>query len=204
MNAICSIGLAALLLLFMACQPLERTPKSDPDLTLSAEPYPFGGDLTLVDHDGNPFHLADQRRPFLLFFGYASCPDACPQTMARLASAYTILGEDARALGTLFVSVDPGRDSPQMLKSYLSHFEVPAIGLTGVQDSIDAVVKRYAAHYEIGERNSAAGYLIDHSLYTYLIDRERRFAFLFSPVSYRRRNRNCGSSIVQVDFELRL
>ena len=168
-------------LLFMACKPLERVPQSDPDLTLSADSYPFGGDLTLVDHDGNSFHLADQERPFLLFFGYASCPDACPQTMARLASAYTILGEDARDLGTLFVSVDPGRDSPEMLKSYLSHFDVPAIGLTGVQDSIDAVVKRYAAHYEIGERNSAAGYLIDHSLYTYLLDQNGDLRFFFRP-----------------------
>ena len=101
--------------------------------------------------------------------------------MARLASAYTILGEDARDLRTLFVSVDPGRDSPEMLKSYLSHFDVPAIGLTGVQDSIDAVVKRYAAHYEIGEQGSAAGYLIDHSLYTYLIDQNGDLRFFFRP-----------------------
>ncbi|MCY3684285.1 MAG: SCO family protein [Gemmatimonadetes bacterium] len=173
--------LCSLLLLFMACKPLERAPQSDPDLTLSADPFPFGGDLTLVDHDGNSFHLTEQQRPFLLFFGYASCPDACPQTMARLASAYTILGEDARDLKTLFVSVDPGRDSPQMLKSYLSHFDVPAIGLTGVQDSIDAVVKRYAAHYEIGEQGSAAGYLIDHSLYTYLIDQNGDLRFFFRP-----------------------
>ena len=173
--------LCSLLLIFVACKPLERVPQSDPDLTLSADPFPFGGDLTLVDPDGNSFHLADQQRPFLLFFGYASCPDACPQTMARLASAYTILGEDARDLRTLFVSVDPGRDSPEMLKSYLSHFDVPAIGLTGARDSIDAVVKRYAAHYEIGERNSAAGYLIDHSLYTYLIDQNGDLRFFFRP-----------------------
>ncbi len=168
-------------LLLTACQPLERAPQIDPDLTLSAEPYPFGGDLTLVDHNGNAFHLADQQGPFLLFFGYVSCPDACPQTMARLASVYTLLSKDARDLTALFVSVDPKRDTPEILKTYLSHFDVPAMGLTGSQDSINAVVKRYAAHYEISDGDSAAEYLIDHSLYIYLIDQNRDLRFLFRP-----------------------
>ena len=169
------------LLFLFACQPLERAPQGDPDLALSAEPYSFGGDFALVDHDGNAFRLADQRRPFFLFFGYASCPDACPQTLARLARVYALLGDDARDLTALFVSVDSKRDPPDVLKTYLSHFDVPAIGLTGVQDSIDAVVKRYAAHYEINDRGSAAGYLIDHSLYLYLIDQSGDLRFFFRP-----------------------
>ena len=175
------LALCTLHLFFFACQPLERTPQGDPDLTLSAEPHSFGGDFTLVDHDGNAFRLADQQRPFLLFFGYASCPDACPQTLARLARVYALLGEDARDLTALFVSVDSKRDSPEVLKTYLSHFDVPAIGLTGSQDRIDAVVKRYAAHYEINDQNSAAGYLIDHSLYIYLIDHNGDLRFFFRP-----------------------
>ena len=168
-------------LFLFACQPLERTSPVDPDLALSAEPYSFGGDFTLIDHDGNAFRLAEQQRPFFLFLGYASCPDACPQTLARLARVYALLGEEARDLGTLFVSVDAERDSHAVLKTYLSHFDVPAIGLTGSQDSIDAVVKRYAAHYEINEQASAAGYLIDHSLYIYLIDQHGDLRFFFRP-----------------------
>ena len=173
--------LCTLHLFLFACQPLERTPQVDSDLALSAEPYAFGGDFTLIDHDGNAFRLAEQQRPFFLFFGYASCPDACPQTLARLARVYALLGEEARDLGTLFVSVDAERDSPAVLKTYLSHFDVPAIGLTGAQDSIDAVVKRYAAHYEINDQASAAGYLIDHSLYIYLIDQHGDSRFFFRP-----------------------
>ena len=123
----------------------------------------------------------EQQRPFFFFLGYASCPDACPQTLARLARVYALLGEEARDLGTLFVSVDAERDSPAVLKTYLSHFDVPAIGLTGSQDSIDAVVKRYAAHYEINDQASAAGYLIDHSLYIYLIDQHGDLRFFFRP-----------------------
>ncbi len=173
--------LCTLHLFLVACQPLERTPQVDSDLALSAEPYAFGGDFTLIDHDGNAFRLAEQQRPFFLFLGYASCPDACPQTLARLARVYALLGEEARDLGTLFVSVDAERDSPAVLKTYLSHFDVPAIGLTGAQDSIDAVVKRYAAHYEINDQASAAGYLIDHSLYIYLIDQHGDSRFFFRP-----------------------
>ncbi|MDP6042470.1 MAG: SCO family protein, partial [Candidatus Latescibacteria bacterium] len=123
--------------------------------------------------------LSDQDHPYLIFFGYTSCPDACPQTLARIASAYTLLDDNTHDLKTLFISVDPNRDPPQALKTYLSHFDVPAIGLTGSRDSINAVVKRYAAHYEINDQNSAAGYLIDHSLYTYLIDRNGNIRFLF-------------------------
>ena len=173
--------LCTLHLFLFACQPLERTPQVDPDLALSAEPYAFGGDFTLIDHDGNAFRLVEQQRPFFFFLGYASCPDACPQTLARLARVYALLGEEARDLGTLFVSVDAERDSPAVLKTYLSHFDVPAIGLTGAQDSIDAVVKRYAAHYEINDQASAAGYLIDHSLYIYLIDQHGDSRFFFRP-----------------------
>ncbi len=175
------LPLYILLSFLCACQPLERAPQGDPDLVLSVEPHSFGGDFTLVDHDDNAFRLADQRRPFFLFFGYASCPDACPQTLARLARVYALLGGDARDLTALFVSVDSKRDPPDVLKTYLSHFDVPAIGLTGVQDSIDAVVKRYAAHYEINDRDSAAGYLIDHSLYIYLIDQNGDVRFFFRP-----------------------
>ena len=166
-----------LCLFLLACQPPK--PEIDPDLLLSKDPFPIGGDFTLTDHNGEPFHLADQQHPYLLFFGYTSCPDACPQTMARIASAYTLLGADARNLKTLFISVDPKRDPSQTLKTYLSHFDIPATGLTGSRDSIDAVVKRYAAYYEINDQNSAAGYLIDHSLYTYLIDHNGDLRFFF-------------------------
>ena len=180
-NAIRLLACLVLNFALASCYPLDRKPEIDPDLTLSTEPYPIGGDFSLTDHHGNPFRLSDHTRPHLLFFGYASCPDACPQTLARLASAYTLLGDDAQKLTTLFISVDPKRDTPQNLTTYLSHFDVPTIGLTGSQDSINAIVKRYAAHFEINDQKSAAGYLIDHSLYTYLIDKNGEIRFLFRP-----------------------
>ena len=80
-------------------------------------PLNFGGDFTLTNQDGQPFKLADVRgKPVLLFFGYTSCPDMCPMTMSRIMSARSLLGAQGESVVTLFVSVDPKRDTPTQLK----------------------------------------------------------------------------------------
>ncbi|HEX2120362.1 MAG TPA: SCO family protein, partial [Thermoanaerobaculia bacterium] len=142
------------------------------------------GAFTLVDHDGRPFHSDSLRgRPALLFFGYTHCPDACPTMMSRVARAYREAGADAAAIPTLFVSVDP-RDTPPVLKEYLSYFgAVPAKGLTGSKAQIDRVVDQFAARYEIRDSGSAAGALVDHTLYLYLMDANGRIAARFGPES---------------------
>ena len=131
------------------------------------------GDFTLVDHDGRPFQSASLKgRPALLFFGYTHCPDACPTMLSRVARAYRRAGASARDIPTLFVSVDP-RDTPPVLKQYLSYFQaVPATGLTGSKEQIDAVVRQFGARYEIRDTGSAAGPLVDHTIRLYLLDRD--------------------------------
>lgn len=165
-------------LFFVGCQPSERSGEVERDLTLEKEAMPIGGDFTLTDQDGQPFRLLDQTQPVLLFFGYATCPDFCPQTLARLAQVYDTLGEDGKDVLTVFVSVDTKRDTPSVLKAYLAHFDMPVVGLTGSQEDVDAVVKQYAGFYEVRDEGSAAGYLIDHSLYIYVIDRDGGVRFL--------------------------
>jgi protein SCO1 len=130
-------------------------------------------DFTLVDHDGRPFQSAALKgKPALLFFGYTHCPDACPTMLSRVARAYRRAGAGARDIPTLFVSVDP-RDTPPVLKQYLSYFQaVPAKGLTGSKQQIDAVVKQFGARYEIRDTGSAAGPLVDHTIRLYLLDRD--------------------------------
>lgn len=147
-----------------------------PEKLLEIEPF------TLVDDAGKTF---DSRsllgRPALLFFGYTHCPDACPTMMSRVAGAYRAAGPDAAAIPTLFVSVDP-RDTPAVLKNYMSYFRaVPARGLTGTKDQIDAVVKQFGAHYQIRDTGSAAGPMVDHSVRLYLIDKEGDVIALFEP-----------------------
>jgi protein SCO1/2 len=104
-----------------------------------------GANFTLTDQDGRPFQLSSLRgRVVLLFFGYTSCPDACPTTLSKLARVYKLLGRHRERVVTLFVSVDPGRDTPRVLKEYLKYFRVNAVGLTGTKEEIDRVVGFYA------------------------------------------------------------
>ncbi|HYK03885.1 MAG TPA: copper chaperone PCu(A)C [Thermoanaerobaculia bacterium] len=130
-------------------------------------------DLTLVDDQNRPFSFTSLRgKPALLFFGYTHCPDACPTTMSTIARAYREAKTD---LPTLFVSVDP-RDTPAVLDQYLDYFTaVPAKGLTGSKEQLDAVVKRFGARYELRE-----GGLVDHTLNIYLLDRNGNVARTFA------------------------
>jgi len=132
-----------------------------------------GANFTLTDQDGRPFQLNSLRgRVVLLFFGYTSCPDACPTTLSKLAKVYKLLGPQRDRVVTLFVSVDPGRDTPRVLKDYLKYFRVNSIGLTGTKEEIDRVVNLYGARYEIEKSDSATGYHVNHSTDLYLIDQK--------------------------------
>ncbi|MCL4814018.1 MAG: SCO family protein [Vicinamibacteraceae bacterium] len=141
--------------------------------------YEFGGDFALTAHDGAPFRLADARgKVVLLFFGYASCPDVCPTTLATVSSAMKQLGDRSSEVLTVFVSVDPERDTPEVLREYIDHFRIPAVAVTGSTEDLDRIVSQYKAYYEKVESDSAMGYLIDHTAIVYVIDREGRVRFL--------------------------
>jgi protein SCO1 len=90
--------------------------------------------------------------------------------MAKLASVNKLIGKDADRVVIVFVSVDPGRDTPEVLKSYLAYFHMNSVGLTGTKEQIDEVVKQYGARYEIEQSDSAAGYHVNHSTDLYLLD----------------------------------
>ena len=113
----------------------------------------------------------------MLFFGYTYCPDICPVTLSKMGRVYQLLGEDQQELTTLFVTVDPKRDTQEKLAEYLDYFAIDAIGLRGNKEEIDQVVRQYGAHYSLGEEQ--ATYLVDHSTYTYLIDQQGKVRFLF-------------------------
>ena len=142
---------------------------------------PPANDFVLTDQNGKPFHLSQLRGKVLfLFFGYTHCPDACPTTMAKLSQVYKLLGRNASQVVTVFVSVDPHRDTSSVLKSYLAYFHMNAIGLTGTKEEIDVVVKEYGAKYEIEESDSAAGYHVNHSTDLYLLDQKGQLARTFN------------------------
>jgi protein SCO1 len=142
---------------------------------------PVGGDFALTDHNGQRFELSSLRgKAVLIFFGYSSCPDACPTTLSKLSSVWRRLGSDAKRVKTLYVSVDPDRDTPAALKADLASFRVDALGLTGTKAEIDKVVAQYGARYEIiPTPDSAAQYTIAHSTTLYLLDGRGRVRLEF-------------------------
>ncbi len=136
--------------------------------------FDFGGDFELMDQAGASFRLSGRRdRTHLLFFGYASCPDFCPVTLSLLTRVQERLagqGYSSPAFTTLFVSIDPERDTPERLTDYLGYFALDAIGLTGSQEQIDEVVRQYAAMVQPTPESTDERPLLAHSTYVYLID----------------------------------
>lgn len=142
---------------------------------------PVGGDFVLTDFDSQRFDLRSLRgKAVLIFFGYTSCPDVCPTTLSKLSSAYKQLGDDASRVKTLYITVDPQRDTPAVLKADLGSFHLDALGLTGTKAEIDKVVALYGASYEIiPTPNSEAKYTVAHSTTLYALDSHGRTRILF-------------------------
>ncbi|MCH2659095.1 SCO family protein [bacterium] len=183
MRAVSALVLCALL---AAC---GATPEPEPaaEAALPADVPPLrdfggiGGDFALTDQRGAPFALQSLRgRAAMLFFGYTYCPDICPVTLSKMGRVYQLLGERESELATLFVTVDPERDTAEKLSEYLDYFAIDAIGLGGSKEQIDEVIGQYGGHYSLDrEEGQVADYLVDHSTYTYLIDQQGRVRFLF-------------------------
>jgi protein SCO1/2 len=134
---------------------------------------PQGGDFTLQSAKG-PVSLHDFRgKVVLLYFGYTYCPDVCPTSLALIAQSLKRLSpEEARQVQVVFVSVDPERDTLQKLQEYGNFFHPGTVGLTGTPDEVAKVAKQYGVMYRKQAVTSAAGYVIDHSSYTYVIGRD--------------------------------
>lgn len=132
----------------------------------------LGNDLGLMDHNGKVRHLSDFRgKVVALFFGYTHCPDVCPTTMADLAKAKRLLGERGEAMQVLFVTLDPERDSAEVLGRYVPSFDPSFIGLRGDAAATEKVSKDFKVFFSRQDSASRAGYSIDHSGGIYVFDR---------------------------------
>ncbi len=136
----------------------------------------IGGPFSLVDQDGRKVdqHLLDGRWS-AVFFGFTYCPDVCPTTLQTLALAQDRLGPRAKDLQVVFISVDPGRDTPAQLKTYLSSpmFPKGSVGLTGTPDQVAAATRAYRAYAQ--KDGEGADYVINHTSAVYLMDPKGRF-----------------------------
>jgi protein SCO1 len=131
----------------------------------------YAKDFHLPDVDGRTRSLADFKGKMVaLFFGYTQCPDVCPTTMTELAEARKLLGPQGDKLQVLFVTVDPGRDTPQVLKGYMGNFDPTFIALRPTPEQLEAVAKDFKVYYKKVEGNTPTSYSMDHSAATYVYD----------------------------------
>ncbi len=131
----------------------------------------FGHDFKLVDHNGTPRTLADYRgKAVVLFFGYTQCPDFCPTTLAELAEAMKRLGPDAERVQVLFVTIDPERDTPALLKNYVPAFDPRFMGLYGDADATARTAKEFKVVYQKRPGQTPGTYTMDHSAGTFIFD----------------------------------
>ena len=137
-------------------------------------PSAIGAPFRLTGSDGKSVSDADLRgEVVVMFFGYTHCPDVCPTTLFEVSEIFRKLGEGAKVRG-VFVSVDPERDTPEVLKDYLSSFDKRIIGLSGDRAALEPMLKAYRVY---ARKNPAANgeYSMDHSAIVYLMDRQMRF-----------------------------
>jgi protein SCO1 len=159
---------AAFALALSACSQ-----STQPDGPPPLEGADIGGDFTLTGEDGKPVSWGDFDGQYrTIYFGYTFCPDVCPvdvqRAMAGLKRFEASDPERAAKVQPLFVSVDPARDTPEVLTEFTDAFHPRLIGMTGSKEELDKLTKDYAAYYSIGEPNEAGGYLVDHTSITYL------------------------------------
>lgn len=127
----------------------------------------------LTDHTGKARTLADYRgKVVVVFFGFTHCPDVCPTTLVEMAEALKLLGARADQVQVLFVTVDPERDTPEMLAKYVPAFDPSFVGLWGDPDTIARTAKSFKVFYQKTETSSSGSYSIDHTAGSYVFDRE--------------------------------
>ena len=149
-----------------------------PTASLSGQ---IGGRFTLVDDNGKPFTDAQLAGKWhLVFFGYTHCPDICPTALNDLSLALDQLGGEEKEVSIVFISVDPERDTPAVLKSYVQSFSGPIIGLTGTSQEVALAAREYHVYYA-KHPTAGGGYDMDHSAVIYIMDPQGRFTATFGP-----------------------
>jgi protein SCO1/2 len=141
----------------------------------------FGHDFALRDPDGKARTLADFRgKAVVVFFGYTQCPDVCPATLATLADAMKRLGADADRVQVLFITVDPERDTPELLKQYVPAFDRRFLGLYGNADATARTAKEFKVIYQKVAGPTPGSYTMDHSAGSYVFDPKGRLRLFVS------------------------
>lgn len=131
----------------------------------------YARDFALTDHNGQPRTLKDfAGKVVVLFFGYTQCPDVCPTTMSELVEVRKLLGKDGERVQALFVSVDPERDTPEVLKAYMANFDPSFLALYTTPANLEATAKDYKVYFKKVDGKTATSYTVDHTAGSYVYD----------------------------------
>ena len=139
-------------------------------------------DFTLTNQDGQPTKLSDLTRDkaVMIFFGYTHCPDVCPLSMGDFKAYKKALGDAAEDVRFVMVSIDGERDTPEVMKRYVTAFDPEFIGLTGSENEVRQIGLRYGVHFQKEKpQGTQAAYLVSHTSYSYLVDKDGRWRVVF-------------------------
>ena len=151
-----------------------------------------GGPFKLTDQNGKTITDADMKgHAFLVFFGFTHCPDVCPTTLFDVSEVFRSLGPDGKDVRALFITVDPERDTPAVMKDYLSSFDPRIVGVTGDDASIKAAEKAYRV-YAKKVPLDGGGYTMDHTAIVYLMNKDGRFV---APFNMKRRPEEAAAEL---------
>jgi protein SCO1/2 len=151
------------------------------DATQGGRPA-IGGSFSLTDQNGRTATSDSLKgKPTLIYFGYTYCPDVCPTSLLLMENAIDKLGPDAaKKVNLVFITIDPERDTPELLKGYVENFGPTFIGLTGTPQQIADVARAYRVYSQKVPGKEGGPYLMDHSSIVYLLDRNGRFVTHFT------------------------
>ena len=179
LKSVALYGLAAVLIFFggglLAGFNQEAVTTEGGTLEAYDQAAGMGGDFVLTGHNGDMVSLEDYRgKVVVMFFGFTNCPVACPTVLNDMARVVKNLGDKARDLQVLFVTVDPERDSPERIKEFVTYFHPDFMGLTGSVEEISQVASQYGTKFLKVVQGSEENYAVAHSVYLYVIDKQGR------------------------------
>ncbi|MCA0212992.1 MAG: SCO family protein [Proteobacteria bacterium] len=135
----------------------------------------YARDFNLTDHNGQPRSIKDfAGKVVVVFFGFTQCPDVCPTALAELAEVKRMLGKDGDKLQGIFVTVDPERDTPEVLKGYMANFDPSFLALRGTAEQLAAMAKDYKVYYKKVDGKTPTSYTMDHSAGSFVYDTQGR------------------------------
>ena len=157
----------------------SRGPAPEPQNVESNLPVPIGGAFTLTRADGTPARDEDFRgRYMLVFFGFTHCPDICPTTLDKIGRTLSALGDGAAKIAPIFISVDPARDTPEIVGDYVAFFDKRIVGLTGSAEQVAQAAKAYKIYFQKIELENGE-YTVDHTTLVYFMGPDGKFRSIY-------------------------